>query len=130
MSENATLTEMPESNGGNQAKSNQVGTSAFLMATLPMLALVGAFFAQCKKGDGHEQQIPHSKLSTAAQEEEESMNSAEDKESDSDLKDPLFVHRTYQPQNHRAGDGSKSFEEDIDNSSDTSGRYSNMSMRV
>lgn len=130
MAENGTLAERPDSTESNEAKAHQVGTSAFLIATLPMLALVGAFFAQCKRGNGSNQQISHSKLNTAAQEEEESIDSAEDKESDSDLKDPLFMHRMYQPQDHRTGDGSESFEEDVDNFSEASGRYSNVSMRV
>ena len=95
-----------------------------------MLALVGAFFAQCKRGNSGTQQISHSKLNTAALEEEESIDSTDDKESNSELKDPLFMHRTYQPQDHRTSDGNESFEEDVDNFSELSGRYSNVSMRV
>jgi hypothetical protein len=45
--QNTTVTQEPMENGEN--KTRQVGTSAFFLATIPMIALVAAFVAQWKK---------------------------------------------------------------------------------
>ena len=124
-SDNSTIVEIVESESSGEQKTHQVGTSAFLLATIPMLALVGAFFAQCKRGRSPNRQSSHSKLSTAGQDEEERICQAEDKE-ESNPENPLFEQRMFQPQDNRIGEPS---EEDMEDSAELTAPYT-PSMRV
>ena len=98
MKSNTTIEEPPKMNDGG--KSYYVSTSAFLMATIPMITLVAAFVAECHKPSaGARNAYASSRSMTESCEEDDKSLSADDRNSETSSKNTLFLHVVHNPQN-------------------------------
>lgn len=95
---NSTFTEIPRKS--NDGPNLHVSTMAFLLAVIPMTALLGTFFVlQCKTRSANalNAYVKTSKIKTESLDDEGSI-SIDDKESQSSSRNPLFLHTMFEPQ--------------------------------
>lgn len=110
---NATLKEAPNKNNGQ--KSYYVSTSAFLMATFLMVALVAVFVAQCDKpSTGARNVYTSSRSITESCEDDDISLSIDDRQSDTSSKNTLFLHVIHNPQNISRNSSFQSCPPDLD----------------
>jgi hypothetical protein len=95
---NSTFAEIPRNK--KDGSSLQVSTVAFLLAVIPMTALIGTFFVlQCKtrSASALNAYVKTSKITTESLDDEGSI-SVGDRESQSSTRNPLFMHTMFEPQ--------------------------------
>lgn len=95
---NTTFADVPRKD--NEGSSFKVSTLAFLLAVIPMMALLGTFFVvQCKarSASALNAYVKTSKIKTESLDDEGSM-SVDDKESQSSSRNPLFMQSMFEPQ--------------------------------